>query len=379
VRELPGKGDDVRREYISQQQRQHGRKVLAVLPIHYPKELLTAMNLLAVELWGPPGKPRGPDAGRIQTYVCAVVRNALAFLASGGADVVDGVLFPHTCDSIQGLATQAPDFGGWGKQVFRFLHPKGDDRPSSRTFIRRELEVLAVELERLTHAPLEPEALGRAIDLHREIHALRARLVDRRRCLPVDDLALYTALRRGEFLWPSDHLGELREAAAVLDDTTAQQGTPVMITGLVPEPMTIFSALDEAGAFVVADDYAAVGRRIVRDYPKSAADPLDTLVDLQFAGPPCSTRTIAQQRRIDVLEQTFDRSGAAGLIIHMIKFCEPELFDVPLIRRRFEAKGVPVLYLESELERELAGQTVTRVEAFVEMLRPVQIQIGSVT
>ena len=60
----------------------------------------------------------------------------------------------------------------------------------------------------------------------------------------------------------------------------------------------------------------------------------------------------------------------------MIKFCEPELFDVPLIRRRFEANGVPVLYLESELESALTGQTVTRLEAFVEMLRPVQIQIG---
>ena len=72
VRELPDEGFHVRREYITQQQQQHGRQALAVLPIHYPKELLTAMNILAVELWGPPGKPWGPDAGRIQTYVCAV-------------------------------------------------------------------------------------------------------------------------------------------------------------------------------------------------------------------------------------------------------------------------------------------------------------------
>jgi benzoyl-CoA reductase/2-hydroxyglutaryl-CoA dehydratase subunit BcrC/BadD/HgdB len=366
----------MRRDHIIQQQQRHGRKALAVLPIHYPKELLTAMNILAVELWGPPGKPRGPDAGRIQTYVCAVVRNALAFLAAGGADAVDGVLFPHTCDSIQGLATQAPDFGGWGKRVFRFLHPKGDDRPSSRTFVRRELEALASELERLTDAPLDGDALGQAISLHREIHELRARLVDQRRHLAMDDLSLYTLLRRGEFLWPEDHLAELRESAATLEDEPIQRGAPVMITGLVPEPMTMLSALNDAGAFVVADDYAAVGRRIVRDHPEPAVDPLETLVDLQFAGPPCSTRTIAQQRRVDDLERTFERSGAAGLIIHMVKFCEPELFDVPLVRRRFEANGVPVLYLESELESTLTGQTVTRLEAFVEMLRPVQIQIG---
>ncbi len=56
------------------------------------------------------------------------------------------------------------------------------------------------------------------------------------------------------------------------------------------------------------------------------------------------------------------------MILQVIKFCEPELFDVPLLRRAFAARGVPLLYLEGELEAELSGQTVTRIEAFVEML-----------
>jgi benzoyl-CoA reductase/2-hydroxyglutaryl-CoA dehydratase subunit BcrC/BadD/HgdB len=51
------------------------------------------------------------------------------------------------------------------------------------------------------------------------------------------------------------------------------------------------------------------------------------------------------------------------------KFCEPELFDVPAILRTFRERGMPVLVLEGELERELAGQAETRIEAFVEMLR----------
>jgi benzoyl-CoA reductase/2-hydroxyglutaryl-CoA dehydratase subunit BcrC/BadD/HgdB len=367
----------MRNAYIAEQQQQHGRRALAVLPIHYPKEILTAMDILAVELWGPPGEPRGPDAGRIQAYVCAIVRNALAFLAAGGADAVDGVLFPHTCDSIQNLASQAPDFGGWSKSVFRFIHPKGGDRASSRRFVRRELQSLVDELERFTGRTLDPEALRRAIELHAEIHRVRARLVDERTRLDMDDRALYTLLRRGEFLWPSDHLAELREAEQALRDTPVRGGAPVMITGIVPEPMAIFDALDQAGGLVVADDYAAVGRRIVRDLPEVADDPLDTMVELQFTAPPCSTRSIEQLRRRGYLEETFDRSGAKGLIIHLVKFCEPELFDVPVIRRRFEARGVPVLFLETELERELSGQTVTRLEAFLEMLAPVQIDLRS--
>jgi benzoyl-CoA reductase/2-hydroxyglutaryl-CoA dehydratase subunit BcrC/BadD/HgdB len=367
----------MRKAYIVDQQQEHGRRALAVLPIHYPKEILTALDILAVELWGPPGEPRGPDAGRIQAYVCAVVRNALAFLAAGGADMVDGVLFPHTCDSIQNLASQAPDFGGWGRSVFRFIHPKGGDRPSSRAFIKRELQFLAGELEPFAGKPLDPLTLRLAIELHAKIHRSRAQLLDERARLDMDDTALYTLLRRGEFLWPEDHLAELRQAERSLRDGPVQHGAPVMVTGIVPEPMTIFSALNEAGAWVVADDYAAVGRRVVREVLEVADDPFDTMVELQFAGPPCSTRTIEQLGRVDHLEEVYDRSGASGLIIHMVKFCEPELFDVPLIRRRFEARGVPVLFMESELERDLAGQAVTRLEAFVEMLRPVQIDMRS--
>jgi benzoyl-CoA reductase/2-hydroxyglutaryl-CoA dehydratase subunit BcrC/BadD/HgdB len=64
-----------------------------------------------------------------------------------------------------------------------------------------------------------------------------------------------------------------------------------------------------------------------------------------------------------------ERSRARGAILHLVKFCEPELFDVPVLRRAFADRGVPVLYLEGELERELSGQAVTRLEAFVEMLQ----------
>src|SRR4030042_2189139 len=116
-----------------------GHKTVVVLPVHYPRELFTAMDVHTVELWGPPGPARGPDAGRIQEYACAVVRNALAFLASGGADAADAVLFPHTCDSIQGLATLAPDFGGWGKPALRYLHPKGEAGPAAPAVLPAQL------------------------------------------------------------------------------------------------------------------------------------------------------------------------------------------------------------------------------------------------
>ncbi len=349
-------------------QKKRGRKTVIVLPVMYPRELLTAMDVHAVELWGPPGTPRGPEAGRIQSFVCAVARNAFAFLASGGGKDADAVLFPHTCDSIQGLATLAPDFGGWGKPAFRYQHPKGEDRPAARKFVRSELECLADGLSLLTGRPLDISRLRAAISLHAAIDRVRASLLSRRAFLDMTDAALYRLLRRGEYLWPGDHLEELERAAQELRGVPVQQGVPLMVTGYVPEPISVFDRLEAAGGYVAADDYAAVGRRIPLSLPREGDDPLERLAAMPFLLPPCPTRMADQRRRMEYLTSLYRRSGAAGLVVHVPKFCEPESFDVPAIFRAFAGIGAPVLHLETELETEMPAQAVTRIEAFMELI-----------
>jgi len=356
-----------RREYILAQRARHGRRALAVLPVAYPRELPTALDLLAVELWGPPGPPRSDAAGRIQAYVCPVVRNALAFLAAGGADAVDGALFPHTCDSLQQLATLAADLGGWSRPALVFQHPRGPGRASTRAFLDGELRALAAGLERLAGRALEPERLAWAIDLHEEIDGLRAALLDLGPRSGLGERARYALLRRGEWLWPEEHLAELRAALAARPPAPeAPRGVPLLVTGYVPEPMALLDVLESAGARVAADDWAAVGRRVART--RTEGEPWARLLARHEALPPCPTRAADQAGRVRHLEGLLDRSGARGVLVHTVKFCEPELFDVPAIRAAFAARGVPVLHLETELEVEPPAQAVTRVEAFVELL-----------
>jgi benzoyl-CoA reductase/2-hydroxyglutaryl-CoA dehydratase subunit BcrC/BadD/HgdB len=363
-----------RTDHIARQRAEHGRRAVAVLPIVYPKELLTALDLLAVEVWGPPGAPRGDAAGRVQTYVCSVVRNALAFLASGGARACDAVLFPHTCDSIQQLATLVHDLGGWDGPSFTFLHPKGTPRASARAFVAAELRALGARLAAFAGRPLDDARLAAALRLHGEVDAERAALLDGRAGLGLSDRELYALLRRGEWLWPEDHLAELRAARARAERGPPRTGLPLLVTGYVPEPMGFLDALDAAGAFVAADDYAAVGRRLPRASGRGDAsappsdDPWEALADRFWSLPPCPTRAADQDLRMAHLTALAERAGARGVIVHAVKFCEPELFDVPAIQRTFAARGLPVLVLEGELEERLSAQATTRLEAFVELV-----------
>ncbi|MCK5801105.1 MAG: 2-hydroxyacyl-CoA dehydratase [Deltaproteobacteria bacterium] len=394
-----------RRDAIAKAQAR-GQTVLGVLPIVYPKPLLTAMDILAVELWGPPGAPRSHHVGRLQAYVCALARNALAFIAGGGADAVDGFLYPHTCDSIQGLATQIPDFGGSDKPAFRFRLPKGPARPSARAYLRREYRHLAENLSALTKRSLDADRLAWALDLHALIDRARATLLAGRDRLALNDRSLYTLLRRGEYLWPEAHLGELEGAVAMItpraqafpepQDAT-ERGIPLLVSGIVPAPMGIFDHLRDAGAYVGADDYAAIGRRVghaawdaatlrqaavavgTRDDAKASdsahtgitsrsRDPFDVLVDRFFDLPPCPTRAATIETRLAHLDRLYAQGACQGVILHAVQFCEPELFDVPAIRRHVQARNIPFLLLDSELEAGLSGRAVTRLEAFVEMV-----------
>jgi benzoyl-CoA reductase/2-hydroxyglutaryl-CoA dehydratase subunit BcrC/BadD/HgdB len=348
-------------------QRQAGRKTVIVLPVLYPRELLTAMDIQAIELWGPPGPPRGPDAGRVPSWVCAVVRNALAFLIAGGGADADALLFPHTCDSLQGLSTLLPDFGAWTKPVFRCRHPKGDESPAARAFLRAELQQLARHLSRVTGRPLELPRLADAVALHSEIDRLRARLLKGRRFLPMPDRELYRLLRRGEFLWPEEHRAELSRAAAALCPEPVQHGVPLMLSGYVPEPMDLLDHVTAAGAFVAVDDYAAIGRRLPNAAPPTD-DPFETLVARFFALPPCPTRGADPGRRADHLVRLYRSAGAEGVVLHLPKFCEPEAFYAPAISRRFAEIGAPVLLLESELEAKLSARSRTRLDAFLELV-----------
>ena len=234
-------------------------------------------------------------------------------------------------------------------------------------YLEAELRSLVRELEPFAGRRLEPDRLAAALRLHEEIDGCRAALLDARPRLAVADAELYALLRRGEWLWPEDHLIELREARGRWPAGPVRPGVPVLVSGYVPEPPALFEVLEGAGAYVAADDYAAVGRRVVRA-ANPAGDPWQALLARYWAAPPCSTRSADHGERIRHLGALLDRSGARGVILHVLKFCEPELFDVPVLRRTFEERGVPVLYLEGELEAGLSGQVVTRVEAFVEML-----------
>lgn len=342
--------------------RQDGLRVAAVLPVHYPRALLRAHGFHPMEVWGPPGVDPAVGNRHFQAYTCAVVRNATSFLLAGGVEV-DAILVPHTCDATQGMASVLKDFVPPNAPVLTLYLPRGR-RDSDLEYLIAELKRLGEELGRVSgHRPTDAE-LHDAIRREDAAAAAADALRLERGQVALSDRDFYALLRAREYLAPEAFLAA---AAAAPRGPSPAKGTPLILSGIVPEPMEIFDEIAAMGARVVDDDFACLARRT---YPVvDDDDPWRRLARALLAAPPEPTLGSPIPERVAHVRKKLQAAGARGLVVYGVKFCEPELFYLPLLRTGLEEAGLQVLHVEFDLARTLPAQTLTRVEAFVEMLR----------
>jgi benzoyl-CoA reductase/2-hydroxyglutaryl-CoA dehydratase subunit BcrC/BadD/HgdB len=353
---LPGRREVLARQHAA------GRRVAAVLPYRYPRPLLRAHGFHPIEVWGPPGVPRDEGSRHFQAYTCDIVVRAASFLLRGGLDAVDAILVPHTCDALQGMGSVLGDFVRPAPPVLTLYLPRGR-RPADRDFLAAELRRLGAALSALSGIAPDGPAWEEAIAAEAAADAALAGLYGRRPRLAATDREFYAAVRAREYLPAEDFVG----LAAALPEGEPPAGVGLMLSGIVAEPPELFDHLAAMGARVVADDLASGARRF---YPTGdGGDPFERLAAGLLGGPPDPTRGDPIASRASHLRRQMEAAGALGLVVYDPKFCEPELFDVPLLRKHLAAAGFPVLHVEVELTGSLSQQTLTRLEAFVETLR----------
>lgn len=340
-----------------------GGRVAAVFPVHNPRALLRAFGLLPVEVWGPPGRSTAGADAHLQGYTCSMVRCGLSFALGGGLAEVDAAVVPHTCDTLQGLGSLLLDLAPPGVPVVPLYLPRGN-RVADADFLAAELRAAAERLaQALGRRPADREVLAAVVREEGADDALAALLGARGR-LGLSNEAFYRLVRAREYL-PAEAFEPLARAAAAGPEADPP-GVPILLSGLVPEPAALLGVLDRAGVYVAADDLASSGRRQYR--AAVSQDPFARLAQSLLSGPPDPSRGCGVQERCDHLVGLAKDAGTVGALLWTVKFCEPEQFYLPEVRRALEAAGVRCLALEVDLADPLPSAAVTRIEAFAETL-----------
>lgn len=351
------------RKTVIEDIKSQGGLVAAVLPIHYSRALLRAFDIYPVEVWGPPKVDVSLGGAHLQPYVCSIVHNALSFLKMGGLDNADMLLIPHTCDSLQGLASILIDLIKPKQPIFPLYLPRGQ-REEDVCFLAEELRTLYARFSGLTGKHPTDEDLLTAIKREETSDQLLIKLSDLKRQIGLSNLEYYRLVRSREYL-PAELFSTLA-GKALKTSTESPQGIPIILSGIVPEPMEVLNTIDELNGEVVADDLACCGRRLYQ--PGTSTEPFRRIAEGIIYASPDPTRGNSIEERVKYLLKMAENSGAKGIIFYEVKFCEPELFDLPELRNALKEHGLASINIEVDINNPLPHQAVTRISAFLEML-----------
>jgi benzoyl-CoA reductase/2-hydroxyglutaryl-CoA dehydratase subunit BcrC/BadD/HgdB len=340
-----------------------GGLVAAVLPIHYSRALLRAFDIFPIELWGPPKVDVSLGGAHLQPYVCSIVHNAISFLKMGELNVANLILIPHTCDSLQGLTSVLMDMIKPEQTIFPLYLPRGQ-REEDVVFLVDELQALYTRFSAFTGKHPTSEELLAAIKREELSDLLLAKLYKNRQPMGLSNIDFYHLVRSREYL-PAEHFAALAENALQVTGEPLP-GIPVIISGILPEPMEILDVIGKMKGQVVADDLACCGRRLYQ--PGTSREPFRRMAERIIYAPPDPTRGNSIAERAKYLIEMARNSGAKGIMFYNVKFCEPELFDLPNLRTCLKEQGLASINLEVDINNLLPHQTATRIGAFLEML-----------
>jgi bzd-type benzoyl-CoA reductase N subunit len=358
--------------YVQRLKAVDGRKVVGTLCSYAPEEIILAAGAHPLRLFGSGEKIRLAES-HLQSYCCSLVRGSLEDVLAGRLACLDGVVFPHTCDSIQRLSDI------WRLNVPGTFHldvvlPVKLDRSGARLYLIDVLNRFRRELGEKLGVTITEEALRAAIVVYNRIRAALTR-IDSLRSENLGILSgsdLYT-LVRGAMIMDRTRLASLLEEVVAELEKAAVAAPPcpakkrIFLSGGICNHPDIYTIVEESGGAVVGDDLCT-GSRYFSGLIDEKAEPIAAIADRYRERVVCPAKHSGLTNRADHLVRLVREKRAEGVIFFLLKFCDPHAFDYPYLKEALEREKIPSLLLEVEDRLPADGQLRTRLEAFIEMI-----------
>jgi benzoyl-CoA reductase subunit C len=352
-----------------------GRAIAGCFPVYSPIEIFDAAGMLAVGLAGGGNRMEIAHAdSRFQSFVCSIVKSTLEQGMTGMLAEFDALVFHSICDPARNLASvyqrNFPD-----KRVEYIHFPQNLGVPEAVVFLAGEYTRIATSMSELTGKYLSADGLRGSIAVYNEVRALIRRLYAIRSEAPhrLSARELYPLVRYGNLVAPEIHIDVLTRALA---GVLQREGRPrdrvrAILAGSFCEqpPLDLIAAIEDAGCYLVDDDFL-IGRRFFHaDVDASAEDPYRALAQAYVDGSvPVAVKHDLRISKSEALIARARAHKADAVIVLCAKFCEPALFEYPLYRRALQAAEIPHIFLEFEEKMWMFERTKTEIETFVESL-----------
>lgn len=357
------------RKAMDDYKKETGKGAVGIMPVYCPEEIVHAAGYLPIGMWGAQKKQISKARTYLPPFACSIMQSVMELQLEGVYDDLEAVIFSVPCDTLKCMSQK------WNRPVpaIVFTHPQNRKiaKDAANVFAREEFNIVKEKLEDILDVHISNKAIKNSIAVYNE---------NRAACREFSDVAAeyaavvtpsdrHAVIKARWFMEKSRHTALVKELIAALKAEPAPEfkGKKIIVTGIQVEPYDVLDIFQENGFAIVADDLAQETRNFRQDVP----DDDDALMALarawnEFDG--CSLATDANKPKGQMIIDAVKKYGADAVVVCMMKFCDPEEFDYPILLQELEAAGVKNLYIEIDQESTAFEQVKTRIQTFAEIL-----------
>jgi benzoyl-CoA reductase subunit C len=319
---------------------ENNRILVGHMPVYFPREIVHAANGMTVGIFGVGDRKQiiKGDA-YYQSYICRIPRGIIELALDKHFDGIDGFIFPAICDVIRNLSGMFQILEK-GKFVSYFDLPQNFQPEIGGTFYKSELEHVLEAIKKINKAKVTTEALNHSIELYNINRRLIKNIYDKREKFPWRLTAeeVYYIVRAGLVIPVEEH-NEILEA--VSDFIREENGEPmdkikILVSGSFCEqpPVGLIKTIENAGCYIVEDDFMLGSRWIQGDIDADTDDPLNALVEAYLTQSTFSSSVydIDNPKEARLIELAKQRN-VDGIIFASPSFCDPALLDIPIYEK----------------------------------------------
>lgn len=351
--------------------KEQGKKVIAFQCTYMPEEIIHAAGILPIKLTGD-AQELDLEEANAYMYIntCSFVRSCLGLVLRKQYHFLDGFVSGTTCDPSRRLM----DVWKYYKLTpfVYILNVPRKMTERAHELYREEVQDLKHRLEEFFGVEISAQALRQSIKVYNRTRELLKEVYELRKSdtPPITGAEVLEVLNAG-FKMPREQFNDLLERLAEEASSgrrMVEGKFRLMINGSPLNNAEFIRTIEGLGGLVVVDELCTGVRYwwdLVDANPE--IDPVEALSRRYLSKFPCP-RMYPPEGRFNRVLQMVEDYRVDGVVSEIIRYCVHCAHDQPLLRRRLEKQGVPVLELNVEYGMPGTGQIRTRVQAFLEML-----------
>lgn len=351
-----------RHEYV---QEKKNRPVVGYMCKLTPVEIILAGGAMPIELFGDRRRAELADTC-VGATVCPFARSILEDALKGKYGYLDAVSIPHSCDIVTKIFDLWRECVSEKKEMYQIYIPHVVNKNAVDELII-ELKEQAKWMKKVTGVEITAEKLTEAVKLANKSRQMLRKLHQLCEETKLQGSAFMAAVLCRGIMDTEEWNGYAEKLISSAMNKKINVKARLFMSAAAIEDLQLVEMIESFGGSVVVHEYCDGLRSCHKDI-EEIGDPWYNIAKFYMEETMCQ-RFYDPGKRFDFIDETLKRVPVDGVITYALSNCDCFLLEEVAFIEKFKSMDIPALALHVNYEAQQNEQMMTRVEAFMEMVK----------